>query len=423
MVVLLAACVPAGAAQPEGSVTAPLREPAPDAAAVFAKVRSVYGAGATTERLRIGVRRGDGAARRSLLLVRAEPAPDGGSVARLVIGAGRLLIDARAAQGPEGVGTVLAALHPDQGPLFEHSVLGAGVPDLLGAAFPPLPLGVVDILNATGSAPASLTPYARGVRWAESAVVSRSGEWRLDGLFGSGSVVLTIDRATGRIRRLHIALDAGSDAGTTITIEHAPSAARLAGVSPNNPDGSSRPRVGAVSALWRGGPDSVLGTALKIDAAPDGGPLVRALTRGPDGSARPAVVVLLGSDEQARIAAGSVLSALAEEIGAPGGTDPFSVGLGAAWGVGEAAPPWAGRTNRPGVAPLLCAEAPRCLVELRRIAPNSGAAFVVIAHDGEILAVQTLEQLLADPDQRVVELLMSVLDAAQSARPEDRNPR
>ena len=62
--------------------------------------------------------------------------------------------------------------------------------------------------------------------------------------------------------------------------------------------------------------------------------------------------------------------------------------------------------------------------ELRRGAPGAGAAFVVIAPDREILAVHAMEQLPSDPEQQVVELLMSVLDAVQSVRSaDDREPR
>jgi hypothetical protein len=50
--------------------------------------------------------------------------------------------------------------------------------------------------------------------------------------------------------------------------------------------------------------------------------------------------------------------------------------------------------------------------EFARIAPNSAAAFIMLAPDRTILAIHPLEALPADPEQRIAELLMSLLDAA-----------
>lgn len=421
--VALPVAVQCAAAQPEPPIATQGREVAVDAAAFFAKVRGAYAEGPVTERLRVGVRRGEGYTRRSLLLVRTEPTEDGRDVARVLISAGRLLIDARGGFGDRAIGTVRVALGATHGPVFERSMPEAGVGELLEAALPPLPLAVVDLVGPEGGAPVSLTPYARNVRWADAATAPRAGELKLEGQFADGLVSVTIDRASGRLRRVLITHALGSSAGTVITIEHAPSTARLAEVSGAGPDGQPRPRVETMSALADGAADLAAGTPLNIAAGGDG-EVLKDLSRGPDGRPRPALVLLAGPDERARAAAATVLDALAGEIGAARGADAISVGLGAAWDAADNAPRWAAWGARPGAEPVVAGAGSRVNAELRRIAPGSGAAFVVIAPDREILAVHPLEHLPADPEQQVVELLMSVLDAVQSGRPTDeRDPR
>jgi hypothetical protein len=421
--VALPVAAPCAAAQPEPPAATREREAAVDAAAFFAKARAAYADGPVTERLRVGVRRGEGYTRRSLLLVRTEPTEDGRAVARVLISAGRLLIDARGGFGDHAIGTVRVALGATHGPVFERSMPEAGVGELLEAALPPLPLAVVDLVGPEGGAPVSLTPYARNVRWADAATAPRAGELKLEGQFADGLVSVTIDRASGRLRRVLITHALGSTAGTVITIEHAPSTARLAEVSIAGPDGQPRPRVETMSALADGAADLAAGTPLSIAAGGDG-EVLKGLARGPDGRPRPALVLLAGPDERARSAAAAVLDALAGEIGAARGADVISVGLGAAWDAADSAPRWAAWGARPGAEPVVAGAGSRVNAELRRVAPGSGAAFVVIAPDREILAVHPLEHLPADPEQQVVELLMSVLDAVQSGRPTDeRDPR
>lgn len=420
----LPGAAPCAQAQPDPPPAAREREAAVDAAAFFAKARAAYADGPVTERLRVGVRRGEGHTRRSLLLVRTEPAEDGRDVARVLISAGRLLIDARGGRGDHAIGTVRVALGATHGPVFERSMPGVGVAELLEAALPPLPLAALDLVGSGSGAPESLTPYARNVRWADAATAPRAGELKLEGRFADGLVSVTIDRASGRLRRVLITHALGSSAGTVITVEHAPSTARLAEVSGAAPDGQPRPRVETMSALADGAADPGAGTPLTIGAGSDSAGLLQDLTRGPDGRPRPALVLLAGADERARTAAAAVLDALAGEIGAARGADSISVGLGAAWDAADDAPRWAVWDARPGSEPVVAGAAMRVNAELRRVAPGSGAAFVVVAPDREILAVHPLEHLPADPEQQVVELLMSVLDAVQSGRPTDeRDPR
>ncbi|MBX3406318.1 MAG: hypothetical protein KF869_06100 [Phycisphaeraceae bacterium] len=412
------------AVQPEPPVASRDRDSPTDAAAFFARARAAYTAGPVTERLRVSVRRGDGLARRSLLLVRTEPAEDGRSIARMVISAGRLLIDARGGSEKDPMGTVRVALSATEGPVYERSASGASAAEVLDAALLPIPLAVPDVVSADGRVPAVFTQYANGVRWDGVATAPRAGELKLEGRSPGGLFSVTIDRASGRLRRVSITRQPADEDGTIITIEHAPSTARLAEVAATGPDGLPRPRVDTISALALHADLGATGTTLGIDAARDGGELLKSLTRGPDGRPRPALVLLVGPGERAQSVAMGVLEALAVEIGAARGSDAILVGLGAAWDAADAAPAWAARVPRSGAEPVVAAAASRVNEELHRTAPGAGAAFVVIAPDREILAVHAMEQLPNDPEQQVVELLMSVLDAVQSARSaDDREPR
>ena len=301
-------CLPAAgvAVQPEPPVASRDRDSPTDAATFFARVRAAYAAGPITERLRVSVRRGEGLARRSLLLVRTEPAEDGRSIARMVISAGRLLIDARGGSEKDPMGTVRVALSATEGPVFERSVSGASAAEVFDAALLPIPLAAIDVVAADGGMPAMLTRYANGVRWDGVATAPRAGEWKLEGQFPGGLVSVTIDRASGRLRRVSIMHRPADEAGTIITIEHAPSTARLAEVAATGPDGLPRPTVETISALALHADLGAMGTLLSIDAARDGGELLKSLTRGPDGRPRPAMVLLVGPGERARSAARGV---------------------------------------------------------------------------------------------------------------------
>lgn len=414
------------AGQPE---TTPAATPA-DASTFLMRVRTAYTRAPVTERLRISVQRPGGATRRSLLLVRTEPRPDGSEIDRVLVRAGRLLIDARAATS-NAAGFVRAALHTQKGPMFEAPATTGTVAAALAGALPPLPIAQLDLAAAAAGEQDCITAYACGVNWSNSPTYPRAGEAQLGGRFDRGSISLTVDRTSWRLRRVQITLDASSDAsdadgsgGASITIDHAPSIAQLAAIRPDAGDGPPRPRVKSPSALMAGVPMSAVGSILTLEDEPDGGTLLRAATRDAQGRPCPAMILLLGASDSAHDPAVRSIVAMATELGAA--SEPFQAGLLVTWDPahGESRS-WPVITPpRQGDMPVATGPSARGGEELARIAPGAAGAFVVVSSDREILAVHTLEQLPIDPEQQVAELLMSLLDAAHESRvPAGREPK
>lgn len=415
--------------QPE---TTPAATPA-DASTFLARVRAAYTQVPVTERLRISVQRPGGATRRSLLLVRTEPSPDGTQIDRVFIRAGRLLIDAR---GPSNsaTGFVRAALHAQNGPMFEAPATTGTVAAALAGALPPLPIAQLDLAAATSGEQGCITAYACGVNWSNSPSYPRAGEAQLDGRSDHGSIALTVDRTTWRLRRVQITIDARPDGGNadgsggaSITIDHAPSIAQLAAIRPDAGgagEGSPRPRVKSPSALMAGVPMSAVGSLLALEAEPDGSVLLRAATQDAQGRPRPAMILLLGASDPSHDPAVRTLVAMATELAA--GSEPLQAGVLVTWDPKEGdSRSWPAITPpRQGETPVASGGSARGGEELARIAPGAAGAFIVVSPDREILAVHPLEQLPIDPEQQVAELLMSLLDAVHESRvPAGREPK
>lgn len=383
---------------------------------VLEKVRAAYLAAPTTERLRVTIQSGNRPPRRSLLLARLEPSPDGGSLARAVIRAGRLLIQATP-------GTVRAILDRPESGLFEATSRATDVRGTLNDLLPPLPLAALDLASEAVGLTGTLTPYARGVTFDNAERRQKSGAAVLEGACngGSGSVKLSVDAGSGRIRRVEIVLEATAApaARTTITIEHAASSADLAGV---DFESSSRVRVLSLAGLAAGEPDIANGTRFRVT---EGTSAAHALDNAVGSKAgvvggRPALVLLGrpptagGASVDLQTAAGLLAAVCAEFAG-------FRDGLGAEgdagfamlWQTVDAAEDAVmdraigARAEGIALAGLDGVEG-----ELARIAPGAGAAFVLVAADLTILSVHPVEQLSPDPEQRAAELVMALLEAA-----------
>jgi len=388
--------------------------------AVLDKVRAAYLAAPTTERLRVSVRQGELPPRRSLLLLRLEPAADSQSIARAVIRAGRLLIEARP-------GTVRAVLDRPDSPLFIANAHREGLAETLAQCLPPLPLVSLDFAGAQAP-PSSLTPYGQSAVFTAPELRQRAGNVIFAGQItaaggGGGTFKLTVDAATGRIRRLELILgDPAQPARLrTITIEHAPSSADLSTFS-FAPRGSGT--VASLSQLAANEPESVVGTLFTPAPGSAAEAAVRSATRPGAASAQFAIVLIGGLSLLATPApdlsiASETLLALAKELAAfnDGVPDRAAVPLGAGLAIlWHAASPAddaildhaaSNAPERVHIAGLAGAES-----ELARIAPESAAAFLILAPDLTIRAIHRVEALPRDPEQRLAELLMSLLEAS-----------
>ena len=186
--------------------------PPPEPNAVFGEVRAAYRAGVTTEHMRVTVRQGTSTARRATIALRVEPGAD--SAAR--IQAGRLLVQAQA-------GTVVVALDRDSGPYLQQKYDGPLSPGTLDACVPPLPIPqlALALTPAADSVP-DLCAYARAIAWdsatAEPREPTAGGTFVLSGHCTGGTLILTADSRTHRLRQVVVVL--GSEPQQTrITIE------------------------------------------------------------------------------------------------------------------------------------------------------------------------------------------------------------
>jgi hypothetical protein len=390
---------------------------------ILEKVRAAYLAAPTTERLRVSVRQGDLPPRRSLLLVRLEPTADAHSIERAVIRAGRLLIEARP-------GVVRAMLDRPDTRLYVADAEGEGLAETLAQCLPPLPLVSLDFAGDRAP-PASLTPYGPAATFAATEVRQRAGPVVLTGRVSDGEFSLTVDAATGRIRRLELILgDPAVPARVrTITIEHTPSSADLSTLSFV---ARSAGTVSTIAQLAAGEPDSALGTRFAPAPGSAAADAVRSATRGGTAAARFAIVLIGGSSQPASpqpsvSAAIDTLLALGQELDAfsDGGIDHAQTGLAAGLAMlWRAAGPEddavldraaVDAPERIHIAGLAGAEA-----ELARIAPDSAAAFLILAPDLSIRAIHPMEALPRDPEQRLAELLMSLLEVSARFDPDPR---
>lgn len=420
------ACLCAAAVCSAVSAAQPPADPAPPAAAVpstpaaepsvLEKVRAAYLSEPTTERLRISVRHGELPPRRSLLLVRLEPASDARSIRRAVLRAGRLLIEAV----PGRVAAMLDA--PDSG-IFMADTAAADIAQALAEALPPLPLAPLDFAAAQHLPPTGLTPYGLGARFDSPDLRQKAGAAVFTGSIRDGSFKLTVDAATGRLRRLELRLGdpAQPERLRIITVEYAPSSADLSSIQFAS---GARPRAASLAQLAAAEPALAVGTKLTVSPDSAAHAVLRAALHPAADRARMAIV-LIGGLPRAGVpaadasAACATLLALKNEVSIFLGGDRDAadrrgdVGFAALWhasGPGDEAA-LSRLADAPGdpvhIAGLAGAEN-----ELARLAPGSSEAIIVIAPDSTICAVHTLQTLPADPEQRIAELLMSYLDAA-----------
>lgn len=393
----------------------------PSNLSILEKVRAAYLDAPTTERLRVSVRQGDLPPRRSLLLLRLEPAADAQSIERAVIRAGRLLIEARP-------GVVRAMLDRPDTRLYVAHAEGKGLAQTLAQCLPPLPLVSLDFAGGRAP-PESLTPYGPAAAFATPEVRQRAGPVVLTGRVSDGEFSLTVDAATGRIRRLELILgDPAVPARVrTITIEHTPSSADLSTLSFVARGAGT---VSTIAQLAAGEPDSALGTRFAPAPGSAAADAVRSATRGGTATARFAIVLVGGSAQptppQPSVSTAiDTLLALGQELDAfsDGGIDHTQTGLAA----GLAMLWRAARPEDDAVLDRAAADAPERIhiaslagaeTELARIAPDSAAAFLILAPDLSIRAIHPMEALPRDPEQRLAELLMSLLEVSARFDPD-----
>jgi hypothetical protein len=251
----------------------------------------------------------------------------------------------------------------------------------------------------------------------------------LTGRVSDGEFSLTVDAATGRIRRLELILgDSAVPARVrTITIEHTPSSADLSTISFVARGAGT---VATIAQLAAGEPDSALGTRFAPAPGSAAADAVRSATHGGTATARFAIVLIGGATQPASpqpsvSAAIDTLLALGQELDAfsDGGIDHAQTGLAAGLAMlWRAAGPEdeavleraaADAPERIHIAALAGAEA-----ELARIAPDSAAAFLILAPDLSIRAIHPMEALPRDPEQRLAELLMSLLEVSARFDPD-----
>lgn len=403
---------------------APVDAPPPAAQrTVLEKVRAAYLSQATTERLRISVRQGDRPPRRSLLLVRLEPALDSRSMRRAVLRAGRLLIEAIP-------GRVSVRLDAADSPLFIAETAAADVAGTLAEALPPLPLAPLDLTSASFP-PTSLTPYGASVRFQTPDLMQKTGQAIITGTINGGTFKLTADAATGRLRRLEIQFGDPSriEQLRTITIEHAASSADLSNIDFSE---TSRARAGSLAQLAASEPALAIGTRFEPAADSAAHAAIRMALR-PRAEHDRFAIVLIGGLPRRGIAAADTAAACATFIALRDELAQFvqedreaadhraDVGFAALWhAAGEADDAALDRLAALTGEPVRTAGLAGAEDELARLAPRSSAAFLVLAPDQTVLAIHTPEALPADPEQRTAELLMSLLESMARYQAESR---
>ncbi len=416
----------AAAADEEPSARQPEPPPPEREATLLERVRAAYLAAPTTERLRISVRQGELPPRRSLLLVRLEPAPDAGSIGRVVLRAGRLLVEARP-------GSVRALLDRPESSLFLADAPNDDVLTTMSQILPPLPLASLDFACAT-ALPPSLTPYGQSVVFQTPELRQRAGTAVFAGQVRGGTFKLTIDAAAARVRRLEITLGNPSQPSQlrSITIEHAASSADLSSLTFAS---AGRGIVGSLSQLAAGEPDTAVGSPFAPLHGSAAEEAVQSAVRNPGVGARSAVVLIGGLPRSAAprpdlAAAVNTLLALKQEIASfsDGGSERAGSRLEAGFAVlwqasGADDDAILNRVAAGGGEPVHIAGLAGAEAELARVASDSAAVFVVLGPDLTIRAVHPTEALPVDPEQRVAELLMTLIEASVRAETDPKEGR